>query len=665
MLWIVAVIICCVMVACASIGRPEGGPRDVDPPVFVRSNPTPGAVKVNKQNIELFFDENIKIEDAINKVVVSPAQKVTPQVIANGKRLSVELKDTLLPETTYTIDFSDAIADLNEGNVIDGFAIDFATGDVIDSLRISGMLFEARTLEPAQGIVVGCYDNLSDTAITSVPMQRITKTNQYGQFTIRGLKNRQYRVFAINDVNRDYKWDRSEDVAFYNDIVTPTVESIEVTDTLLNAAGTDSISTRPGVKYLPNDILLTWFNEGYQAQYLKNYSRPDSTKILIQFADRVDTLPQLEIVTGKNAGKKIDDKTSILNASLKLDSLEYWITDKDIIAQDSMQIAVRYLRTDTLDNLSWTTDTLRFNFLRKKIKEKKKKKNEEADSIPEIIFMDFSCQSPTTQDLNKGLLFQSSQPIAKMDENGLHLEILRDSVWTKIKTPHIVNDTVNSPLRFKADYVWEEGAKYRFTVDSAAITGIYGNWNKPVKHEFVVKTIEDYATVTFNVSGVKNFIVELLNNSDQVLRQVPVTDGVAVFDYVEPGKYYARGFIDANGNGIWDTGKLKEKLQPEEVYYYPKKLDLKKNWEVEQQWNPFELPIDTQKPAEIKKNKPKKKKGEEENNNEDEENNEEDEWGSGYNNYNNSNPYGNNNNNRNSRNNNGFNRGGFSSNRTY
>ena len=152
------------------------------------------------------------------------------------------------------------------------------------------------------------------------------------------------------------------------------MQSIEVVDTLLNSAGTDSISTRQGVKYLPNDVLLTWFNEGYQSQYLKNYSRPDSNRIFVQFATKVDSLPTLKIVSGKNAGKIIDETNSVLNTRLTLDSLDFWLTDKDIIAQDTMQIALRYLRTDSLDNLTWNTDTLKFNFTKKKIKEKKKKK---------------------------------------------------------------------------------------------------------------------------------------------------------------------------------------------------------------------------------------------------------------------------------------------------
>jgi len=225
MRWLMMAAVALAVAACASIGRPEGGPRDEEAPVFVRSNPMPGAVNVDRGRIDIFFDENIKLEDASNKIVVSPAQAQSPAISSNGRRVSVEFRDTVVPDATYTIDFSDAIRDLNEGNILDNFAIDFATGPTLDSLRISGMVFEARTLEPAQGMVVGVYSDLSDTAITTLPMDRVAKTNQYGQFTIRGLKPGEYRIFAIDDRNHDWRWDRSENVAFYPLTISPTTVS--------------------------------------------------------------------------------------------------------------------------------------------------------------------------------------------------------------------------------------------------------------------------------------------------------------------------------------------------------------------------------------------------------------------------------------------------------
>ena len=198
-----AVAVALVMAACASIGRPEGGPRDERPPEFVRSNPMPGARNVDRRTINILFNENVSLDDAFNKVVVSPVQTDVARVSSNGRRVTVQLMDSLQPNTTYTIDFADAIKDLNEGNVLDGFALDFSTGEKIDSLRISGIVLAAENLEPAQGIIVGAYSSMSDTAIRTSAPDRIARTNQYGQFTIRNLAPGAYRVYAMNDVNRD------------------------------------------------------------------------------------------------------------------------------------------------------------------------------------------------------------------------------------------------------------------------------------------------------------------------------------------------------------------------------------------------------------------------------------------------------------------------------
>lgn len=601
--------------ACASIGRPEGGPRDEVPPVFVGSKPNAGALNVTNGKIEITFDENVEIKDVSNKVIISPAQKTMPSISALGKRLVVELRDTLIPDMTYTIDFSDAICDLNEGNPIDGFAFDFSTGDYIDTLRISGMLFEARSLEPAQGMLVGVYSNLSDSAISTLPMERITKTNQYGQFTIRNLKPGEYRLFAVNDMNRDYHWDRSEDVAFYDVTVSPSVIDIEVTDTLRSSTNMDSLVTRQGVKYLPNDILMTWFNEGYKAQYLKDYKRPDRRRVTFNFATPSDSLPQITIVNGANAGKEISD-WALLNASVTLDTLEYWICDPDVLAQDSLLVAARYLRTDTLEQLSWTIDTLKLFHK----EPKKKKKEEEADSVPRLNFMTFSPRTSSTHELNMPLRFLASQPIDTILFSGVHFEIMRDTLWERLPLPSLQQDSVKL-LEYTLSHDWEPGGKYRLMVDSAAIIGIYNEWNKPIKHEFTVRQVEDYANLYFTIPDVgQPVIVELLDASDKPILTAPMVEGKATFNFVTPSTYYARAYIDSNNNGEYDTGNLLEHKQPEEVYYYPKKLVVRRNWDITQPWNIYELPIDIQKPLDIKKNKPARKKGDPEPQNNDEEN---------------------------------------------
>ena len=603
-----------VTVACANMGRPEGGPRDELPPVYVRSNPALGQLNFKGNKITVDFDENIQLDDAMNKIVVSPAQHTTPAISSNGRRVTIELRDTLIPNTTYTLDFADAVKDLNEGNVLDGFAMDFATGDTIDTLLISGMVFEARTLEPAQGMLVGVYSNLSDTAISTLPFERITKTNQLGQFTLRNLKAGTYRVYALNDVNRDYHWDRSEDVAFYDVAVSPSSEPTVITDTLTRHTGErDSLVMRDATRFLPDDLLLTWFNEGYASQYLRDYKRPERNKLTFQFGAKSDTLPILRLLNTHRAGDEISTWAT-LDASPTLDTLTYWISDTSLVSLDSITLEATYLRTDTLDNLVWGTDTLKFNMRpekKKKEKKKKKKDDEEADTIPPVPHMELRMLSGSSQDLHKGLTLSAGSPVVRFDTAAIHLEIQVDTLWYRIVPPKFTRPEPLRPMVFTAPYKWEEGTKYRLTIDSAAVNDIYGLDNAQLVHEFTTKKSEDYSAISFNVSGLdgRKGIVEVLSSSDKPVASAPVNGDLATIRYLSPGTYYARLFIDANDDGEWTTGSITDSIQPEEVYYYPKKINLKKNWTIEQSWNINELPVDQQKPQEIKKNKPKRKKG--------------------------------------------------------
>lgn len=604
--------------ACAVMGRPEGGPLDETPPVFVKSNPAPGALNVRGDRIEIWFDENVQIEDAANKVVVSPAQVTQPVISSNGRKVTVELRDTLRASTSYTVDFTDAVKDLNEGNVLDGFSFDFSTGPSIDTLRISGMVFEAATLEPAQGMVVGVYSNLSDTALTTLPMERVTKTNALGQFTLRNLAPGTYRIFAINDLNRDYKWDRSEDVAFFDATITPEARYEVHTDTLRSRTEgvPDSIVHTPLTYFTPNDIILTWFNEGYKAQYLQNYERKKRNVIGLRFGAPSDTMPRVVFAgDGPLHGKDIVS-LSALKSSQGMDTLEIWLRDSALIKLDTIPVAVQYLKPDSLERMQWVSDTLALTFSEPRQSKKKKSKEElAADSVARenARFLTLEVTSNRNLDVNKPLTFTVSEPLDSFAQSMVHLEYAVDTLWDTVAAPVIRKLNPLQPMDLVGIMEWEPDTKYRLTVDSLAMTGIYGHPNRKMVYEFKTPPLSDYSTVNFRVTGVPDSVaavVELLSASDKPVAQAPVEDGTAYFEYIKPGTYYARLYIDANHNGRYDTGNLSSgsPRQPEEVYYYPRKLNLMKNWEVSQSWDIFAVPLDRQKPLDIKKNKPKEKR---------------------------------------------------------
>lgn len=608
--YIFIIIAAAVMYSCANSGNPSGGPIDKTPPIFMRSNPTPNAVNVKDRKIEIFFDEIVTLKDPSTKIIVSPAQTEMPRMSALGRKVTVELVDSLLPNTTYTIDFSNSIQDNNEGNAIDNFAFAFSTGSVIDSMRVSGYVLDSRTLEPMQSVVVGLQSNLADSAFHKEKLQRVALTNDRGQFTIRNVSPGSYHIFALKDLDRDYKFGNpTEDIAFLDSIIVPSIGSREAADTVyndLNEIDTIMRATRPA--YFPNDILLSMFNEDRKSQYLANNLRVDSTRISLTFAAASDTLPSLSIV-GRN---DVPDQWYTLERSQTNDTLTYWIRPPHLVSADTLMVATTYLRTDTASNLSWGTDTLKFTFQRQKAK--KKKKNEETDSLEQIRFMELHPLANGTQEVYAPLLLQTGTPIERYSREAFHLQrkLQNDTTFypAEIKSIALRDSTLSRrDLMLKVD--WEPGAAYTLAVDSLAMTDIYGLQTKPLKVDFNVRKMEEYGNIVFNIPAVRDSaIVELLDGTDKVVLHTPVKSHRAELLNLLPGKYYARLFIDRNGNGKYDTGNYDMHLQPEETVYYPGAINLKKNWDVEQTWDIYATPIDKQKPEAIKKNKPERKKWE-------------------------------------------------------
>lgn len=628
-----------IAMSCASIGNPTGGPRDEDPPRFVRANPAPGSVNVNRQRVDLEFDEIVNVKDAFTKVVVSPPSKQVPRVSTNGRRVTVTFNDTLLENTTYTIDFGNSIEDNNEGNKLPSFSYSFSTGPVIDTLQISGMVLGAENAEPQQGVLVGVYSNLADSAFSTLPFERMAKTDDRGRFSIMGLKPGEYRIFALEDLDNDYhRANPEESMAFYDFTLSPYTERVNVTDTVYNLKNgeVDTVLTRERTVFLPNDILLRSFESDVKPQYLTKYERQDSTRLNFIFNTHSDSLPKIEAV----GFEELKD-WYVVEHSQKRDSVTFWITEPSIIGMDSLRIAATYLRTDSTKNLSEVTDTLRFFYSREmknalanaqKEREKKLKDFEKArekalkngdeypDSLPEepIKPLGFKITSSSTQEVYLPLFMEFDTPLNRLDSSAFHLEVMVDSLWKPVPKDWMLErvDSGN-PRKLKIEYPWDFEGQYRLSVDSLAGTGIYDIETDKVEFSFKIKAADEYSSVTFDISNFVDTVpafVELLNTSDNPVRRVPVVNNRAVFQYLPAGKYYARIFEDFNGNGIYDTGVYNIRnndstnnypsRQPDMAYYYPKIINVKKNWDKEESWDVFSTAVDLMKPYALLKNKP-------------------------------------------------------------
>lgn len=609
--------------SCARMGSPDGGWYDDDPPRVIGATPADKATNVKAKKITILFDEFIKLEDATSKVIVSPPQLETPEIKASGKKIIVELQDSLKENTTYTIDFSDAISDNNEGNPMGNYTYSFSTGERIDTFEVSGYVLDASNLEPIKGIAVGLYDDLSDSVFKTKPMIRISRTDGSGRFVIKGVAPGTYRAYALQDADGDFRFtQKGEMIAFSHDTFEPSSKPDTRVDTVWrDSLHIDALLQVPYTHFLPDDITLFAFQHPQTDRMMLKTERLEPNKISMYFTYGDSLLPQIK---GLNFEA---DSAFILEVSEKLDTIHYWIRDTMLVNQDTLRMDITYHVTDTLGNLVLQTDSAidvvpkvpyerRMKERAKEIEkwhkdqEKKKKKGEKYDSIYPIKVLEPKYNVPSSMNPDQKVTVEMPTPLVHCDTSAVHLYSQIDSLWYKSEC--VFRPVENSIRTYEILADWRLGVEYSLEVDSAAFVDIYGLVSNPYKQGIKVKTLDEYSSVTLNISGVEavdtTIIAQMLSSQDAVVKEVRVRHGKAEFKYVTPGKYYFRAFIDANGNGIWDIGDYDADQQAESVYYYSKELECKEKWDVTESWNLTSRPRFRQKPTAITKQKPEQTK---------------------------------------------------------
>ena len=608
--------------SCASPGTPDGGPFDETPPRFIGSSPRPGETSSKAKKISMEFDEIVKIEKAAEKVIISPPQLEQAEIKANGKKIQVELFDTLKPNTTYTIDFSDAIVDNNEGNPLGNFAFMFSTGESIDTMEVSGTVLNAEDLEPIKGISVGLHANLDDSAFVKLPFDRISRTDSRGKFTIRGIAPGQYRIYALMDGNQNFLYDsKTEMIAFSDSLIIPSSKPDTRQDTVwVDSLIIDTIKTVDYTHYYPDDIILRAFKAENDRQYLKNSTRDKLNHFVLVFSAKADTLPE---ITGLNFNA---EDAFVIETTPRNDSICYWIKDSLLCEQDTLLMQLKYLATDTLDQLSLTTDTIIMankqnkaqrlkaaeQEKQKKEKEQKKKskRGEKIDTVAVVKFLNAKIEAPSTLEMGSNISISFEEPIAAIDTSAIHLKVMVDSVWQDI--PYIFEEDTVEFRKYWVIAPWEPEKEYQFSIDSLAFKGLYGLYTNTVKETSLkTKAVADYGTIFMNLPQSPDYtIIELMEANGEVIRRQPISkEKTADFYFLPPSKkYYLRLIYDRNKNGVWDAGNYDQHQQPEEVYYFPKAWDMKANFEFEETWIVDAVPWDRQKLDEIKKQKPEETK---------------------------------------------------------
>lgn len=349
---------------CAHIVPPSGGPYDMEPPVLVRSTPERNALKVSAKDVTLYFDEYVKLEDIVNKVIISPPQLAQPKIRAVGKRVRVELEDDLVENTTYTIDFTDAIVDNNEGNPLENFSFAFSTGDEIDTMEISGLVLDARTLEPVQGVVVGIHpEEAGWKAFEDTTFARMSRTSDRAKFILRNVKQGSYSLYALRETDGNYRHDMAtEGIAFLDSLVTTSSFPDIRMDTLwVDSLTIDTITEVPYTHYLPDNVVLRYFEAATERRFISKRERPEKLQLKLTF--NAPLLAPLEIKPIDSLyiiNKKDDDEPRCVVDSDPSGLMHIFFPDTTW--GDYSHFELRYLSVDSINQRTTVIDTLQLAY---------------------------------------------------------------------------------------------------------------------------------------------------------------------------------------------------------------------------------------------------------------------------------------------------------------
>lgn len=608
--------------ACANPGSgPDGGPYDEELPYVVSTTPASGDSGVKGRRVTLQFNEFIKLENASEKVTVSPPQIEMPDILTSGKRITVTLNDSLRPNTTYTIDFSDAIEDNNEGNPMGNYTFFFSTGRTVDTLEVGGHVLAAEDLEPIKGILVGLHSDTTDSAFRTRPFDRVARTDGSGRFSIKGVAPGRYRIYALNDGDGDFRFtQKSEMIAFGRESISPSFFQDTRYDTLWrDTVHYDTIVARPFTHFTPDDVVLRAFKEVNPVRHLLKTEYPVPEQFTIFFTAPSTHVPEVR-------GLNFDASKLLPRISSGNDTLTFWVADTLLVRQDTLTLALTYeesndstlelsLRTDTLElspKLTWAKrDKQRQEEWEEweKNREKALKNDRPFNEEPPTVWIKLTprIERPLAPDQNPVLVID--EPLARFDTSGVHLRLIVDS--TETEAPYLLEPLPGRDFSFRLMGEWRPGQQYVIVVDSAAMTSVFGHRNRRMEQKFNIAKDDEFGSFFVNVQGLDGdttAIVELLDGRGKVVRRCRAPQGRADFFYLKPGDYYLRLLLDRNGDGRWTTGEFETGLPPEEVYYNPVKFNVRARWDIEQDWNFRTLPLTEQKPAELIKQKADPKK---------------------------------------------------------
>lgn len=564
--------------SCANPGvGPSGGDRDSIPPEIIESVPQNYQRNFNGNEIILSFNEYIVADNLASNMIVSPPLAEKPLVRMKGKSLYVKFEEDLIPGRTYSVDFKDGIKDYTEGNKIESLRMLFSTYDQIDTLRISGYLLDAFTLEPVENAIAVLYTLADDSVFTSLKPDFIAKANSEGFFMFDNLPKGEFRLFGLVDNDRNLFFsDDKEIIAFSDTLIVPSASFVSQPDTVITQ--TDTLITEGYTQYLPDDVFAMMFTHHIYKQNLVYDKREDRDLFVLNFREPVSDSLKIDLLNNQI------ENPMYTEINQNNDSISIWLTDTTLINTDSLYLRVAYTVTDSANNFITKTDTLRMLYAR--TKNEKSKQNLDAEK--QQVFKFESNIGSGAFDLNKKIELVSPIPLIDFSDEHITLEkAVNDTTFEAVN--FTFNQRKNSKRKFIIDFGIEEDTRYRIVVDSAAVYSYSGKHNLLFEKKFKTQKTDFYGSYSINIEGLESLaLVQLLkkSKSEDLVRQIVLEKGntKVLFDYLKAGDYLLKIIVDRNSNKTWDTGNFSTNTQPEPVYYYHKILTVKSNWDLHEDW---------------------------------------------------------------------------------
>ena len=541
---------------------PSGGDKDTIPPEMTKISPMPGTVNVNPHRTKLVFtfNEYVKIKDA-NGIFLSPPLEKKPKAVIKGKSVVVSFESDLDTNTTYTLDLTGAIADNNEGNMFPGFTLVFSTGPQIDSMCLTGLVQDFQTLKPLKAVTVMLYKDHTDSAVFLRRPYAAAKTDDWGFFSIRNIKDTLYRVYAVKDENNNNMYDpETERIAFLDTLFRPKtvyndsiyeLKKFEMKDTALCLARKTDFELNMFREKPSKQLIVKKEMVGVRTAYL-TFMAPDA-KIHDM---RIKGLPREKLISQFNPQK---------------DSLELWVNDQRKMP-DTLQLVIKYDKTDTTGTLVPTEETVRLALDKKVRAEMMKKANDIRSRKHEdtIAVMKTTADATTVEQYGYQIEFQ--YPLIMESWDSLTMRSVNPR-QQEAKMEYVLEKDSTNLRKFsiKPTTPFQQGFDYYLKIPHRKFRDVNGYYNDSTELKVTLPKDDKLSSITLELSGVRNkYIVDLLGEKrDKVIRSFIVeADGPLLFPYLKAGKYCIRITEDLNRNNIVDTGNLLEHRQPEKVRFF-------------------------------------------------------------------------------------------------